>query len=69
MSNGNSKITNVFEAILEYGHDEDSSHTRANGFQQQMLRPVPMKRSKHSVSAFWLANHFGTAKIAKITAV
>jgi hypothetical protein len=23
MSNGNTKITNVFEAILEYGHDED----------------------------------------------
>lgn len=23
MSNGKKKITNVFEAILEYGHDED----------------------------------------------
>lgn len=23
MSNGNREITNVFEAILEYGHDED----------------------------------------------
>jgi|TARA_B110000495_G_C22976106_1_gene573321 hypothetical protein len=23
MSNGNKKVTNVFEAILEYGHDED----------------------------------------------
>ncbi|MFT5302241.1 MAG: hypothetical protein ACI87E_001400 [Mariniblastus sp.] len=23
MSNGTKKITNVFEAILEYGHDED----------------------------------------------
>ena len=23
MSNGNKKVKNVFEAILEYGHDED----------------------------------------------
>ena len=23
MTNGNKQITNVFEAILEYGHDED----------------------------------------------
>ncbi len=33
MSNGKKKITNVFEAILEYGHDEDFVPHEGDEFQ------------------------------------
>ena len=32
MTNGKKQITNVFEAILEYGHDEDFVPNEGNGF-------------------------------------
>jgi len=32
MTNGKKQITNVFEAILEYGHDEDFVPDEGNGF-------------------------------------
>jgi len=63
------EIKNVFEAILEYGHDEDFVPYEGEQFQLQTLQREAMPRSKHCGNACFLASHYGTTLTARITLV
>ena len=46
MSNNGKKITNVFEAILEYGHDEDFVPYEGDQFSACLLYTSPSPRDQ-----------------------
>jgi hypothetical protein len=59
---------NVFEAILKYGHDEDSTQSSITTFCQRTLPLVHKKRSKSFVVASSLGSLCGTRMTVLITA-